>query len=77
MSILDYIRKVNEIDKNKNLKQNEIDDMVDDYEHGKNMLITRFSVMINTSDALDVYINDSDTPIKGIVDEKRKYTRYF
>lgn len=72
--ILDYIRKVNGIDKNKDLKQNEIDDMVGDYEYGKEMLVTRFSIMINTSDALDVYINSNKEPIKAIVDEKKSYT---
>ena len=71
---LDYIRKINGTDTNKTMKENYIDDMVDDYEIAKIDVITRFSVRVNTSDAIDVFINKNEASIKSVIDIKRKYT---
>lgn len=71
---LDYIRKINGTNPNKTIKENYIEDMVDDYEIAKRDVITRFSVRINTSDAIDVFVNNNETIIKSVIDIKKKYT---
>lgn len=72
-SNLDYIRKINGTNPNKTNKENYIDDMVDDYEIVVQDVITRFSVRVNTSDAINVFINDNTKPIKSVIDIKKKY----
>ena len=74
LETLNYVRKVNQTDKNKSLRRNEIDDMVDDYELARQEIITRFSVMVKTSDAKQVYVNFSDNYIMGVLDKTKNYS---
>ena len=77
LETLNYVRKVNQTDKNKSLRRNEIDDMVDDYELARQEIITRFSVMVKTSDAKQVYVNFSDNYIMGVLDKIKNYSKVY
>lgn len=73
-NLLNFCKIVNK-SKGCNSRKNQlINEMVSDYNHGVDNLITRFSVLINTVDAKDIFINDSEESVKGVIDITRKYT---
>ena len=73
-NLLNFCKIVNK-SKGCNSRKNQlINEMAIDYNHGVDNLITRFSVLINTVDAKDIFINDSEESVKGIIDITRKYT---
>ena len=70
---LEYIKKINGISHNNcNCKSDMINEMVDEYEEAYDNVVTRFEVLINTKSAIDVYVNDSETPIKALYYTKKK-----
>ena len=68
-----YVKKINGIShSNCNCKTDMINEMVDEYDEAYDNVVTRFEVLINTKSAIDVYVNDSETPIKALYYTKKK-----
>ena len=73
LKLLDYITTINGLKQSDGFEKDcEILDMVDDYEVAKDEVITRFDVIVNTSDGKDIYINNSSKAIRGVVITKKK-----
>ncbi|WP_346938177.1 hypothetical protein [uncultured Clostridium sp.] len=72
LDYLKYIKTINGTNGTTSEKQVLINEMVADYNEANKSLIKRFSVIINTDDGKNVYINDSNIPIRGVIDIKRK-----
>jgi hypothetical protein len=73
-NIINYCRTINGskgFDDRKSQLQSE---MTTDYNIARPNVVTRFSIMVNTIDGKDVYINNSDTLIRGVIDVKRHQT---
>lgn len=71
---LQYYRKVNRISEKQSCKDLLINEMTQEYDNARENTIYRFNVLIGSNDAKDVYINGSDTFIKGVIDVKRRQT---
>lgn len=71
---LKYYQTLNGLANGKTCRDSLIDEMVDGYNIARENLVTRFDVMINSNMALDVFINDSETTTKAIIDTKKKYS---
>ena len=71
---LQYYRKINGISEKQSYKGLLISEMTQDYNNARENAIYRFDVLINTIDAKDVYVNNSETTIKGIIDTSKKQT---
>lgn len=70
---LNYINKLNGISHNKcDCKSDMINEMVNEYNEAYDNVITQFEVLIHTKKALDIYVNDNDTPIKALYYTKKK-----
>lgn len=69
---LKYIKTINNTLGKNNTKEALLDEMVSDYNAGVENTIMRFHVVVNTTDGKDVYVNDSLTPIRGVIDTKKK-----
>jgi hypothetical protein len=72
-SDLKYYRKINNITSS-NAKDLYISEMTKDYNNARENAIYRFDILINSIDGKDVYVNDSQTPIRGVIDVKRQQT---
>jgi hypothetical protein len=71
---LQYYRKLNRISEKQSCKDLLINEMTQEYDNARENTIYRFNVLIGSNDAKDVYINGSDTFIKGVIDVKRQQT---
>jgi hypothetical protein len=69
-----YYRKINNINENQTYKDTIISEMTQDYNNAREHVLYRFNVLINSIDAKDVYVNDSITLIKGVIDTSKKQT---
>jgi len=71
---LQYYRIINKISENQSCKESYISEMSQDYNKARENAIYRFDVLINSIDAKDVFINELETSIKGVIDISRKQT---
>lgn len=71
---LQYYRTINRISEKQSCKDLLINEMSQDYNNARENAIYRFDVLISSIDGKDVYINNSDTPIRGVIDVKRQQT---
>ena len=69
---LKYIKTINKTLGKNSDKDVLLNDLVEDYNKGSENSIYRFHVIVNSIDGKEVYINDSVTPIRGVVDIKKK-----
>lgn len=69
---LKYYTTINGLRGYKNQKDALIGEMVRDYNIAHQNLITRYSVIKNTIDGKDIFINFSDTPTRGVIGIKKK-----
>lgn len=67
---LKYIYNINGI--NNGIRNSYINDMVDDYDEARQHVINRFDVLINTIDAKDIFVNNSENSIKAVIDNKKE-----
>lgn len=73
-NVINYCKIVNGSKGFNNTKTQLLSEMTQDYNIGRENTIYRFDIVVNTVDGKDVYINNSDTPIRGVVDVKRQQT---
>lgn len=71
-NVINYCKIVNGSKGFNDTKTQFINEITQDYNSAREDTIYRFNVLIGSNDAKDVYINNSDTPIKGVVDVKKK-----
>ena len=69
---INYCRNINGSKGFNDTKTQLQSEMTQDYNIARPNIITRFSVIVNTLDGKDVYINDSKVPIRGVIDTSRK-----
>lgn len=73
-NVINYCRVVNGSKSFNNTKTQLLSEMSQDYNTGRENAIYRFDVIVNSIDGKDVYINNSITPIRGVIDVKRQQT---
>jgi len=73
-NVINYCRVINGSKGFNDTKTQLINEISQDYNTARQDTIYRFDVLINSIDAKDVYINDSTTSIKGVIDISRKQT---
>ena len=73
-SLFKYCKIVNRSDGYNTRKNQLIGEMVSDYNQAVENLITRFSVLVNSVDAIDIFINDAEESVKGVIGTTRTYT---
>jgi hypothetical protein len=69
---LKYYTTINGLRGYKSEKDALIGEMVRDYDIAHQNLITRYSVIRNTIDGKDIFINFSDTPTRGVIGVKKR-----
>lgn len=71
---LDNIMKMNNTYGHNTYNESIIDSMVDSYNRSIDNVITDFDIRIKTKDAFDIFINNSDTSVKALIDISKKET---
>lgn len=66
-----YYTTINGLKGYANEKDYLVGEMVRDYDIAHDNLITRFSVIKNTKDGKDIFINFSDIPVRGVIGTKK------
>jgi len=70
---LKYYRQINKLNKTNN-KDVFISDMISDYNEARENVIYRFNIIVDSTDGKDVYVNNSPTPIRGVVNLAKRQT---
>lgn len=73
-NVINYCKTINGSLGFNDTKTQFINSMVQDYNEAHENAIYRFDVLINTIDAKDIYVNSSETTIKGVIDTSKKQT---
>lgn len=73
-NVINYCRIVNGSKGFNDTKTQFINEITQDYNTAREDTVYRFNVLINSTDGKDVYINDSEIPIRGVIDVKKKQT---
>ena len=72
LNYLKYCKSINNLNGVNGCRDSFLSEMVSDYNEAKANVITKFSVMVNTVDAKDIYINNSTTSVKAVIDDRKK-----
>lgn len=73
-NVINYCRIINGSKGFNDTKTQFTNEITQDYNMAREDTVYRFDVLVNSIDAKDVYINDLETPIKGVIDVKKKQT---
>jgi len=73
-NVINYCKVVNGSKGFNNTKTQLLSEMSQDYNVGRENAIYRFDVLVNSIDGKDIYLNNSGTPIMGVIDVKRQQT---
>lgn len=73
-NVINYCRIVNGSKGFNDTKTQFINEITQDYNTAREDTVYRFDVLVNSTDGKDVYVNDSEIPIRGVIDVKKKQT---
>ena len=71
-STISFCKALNRTEGENSLKNVFLKEMTSSYNEAHENMITRFDVLVNGTDGKDIYVNFSDTPIRGVIDVRKK-----
>ena len=71
---LKYYQTINGLSNGKTCADSLKNEMVEQYNEARHNVVTRFDILVNTVDGKDIYVNNSEKSIRGVVDTLKNPT---